>query len=356
MRSRVPCRVQPKDQEAVTATSLPIALTRQPAPRRIIVDTDPGIDDAMALLYLHANPDAELHSLTTVFGNGSVDLTTRNASYIVDRFGLAVPVIKGAAGPLAGARIVPELKVHGQDGFGDTGLAARQVSPPQGQAAWEWIVQEIQANPGELTIVAIGPLTNLALALHHEPGIAKLTHEIVIMGSAMGTKGRTGNITPFAEANFFYDPDAADAVLAAEWPVTLVGLDVTSDCILPAASANAMPEEMGEAGVFLRQISLGYEAIYREFDALDGFVIHDVAAAICALHPELFQFQSAAVAVACDGPERGKSSLASISERAAQRFGSSVDAHALVQHFLDTMRAWTGMADCPAPVFQRQGK
>ena len=309
--------------------------------RRIIIDTDPGIDDAMALLYLHANPEVEIHSLTTVFGNGSVELTTRNANYLVERFGLAVPVRAGATEPLAGERIVPELKVHGEDGFGDTGLAAEQRSAPADQIAWQWIVDSVRAAPGELTILAIGPLTNLALALQNAPDIVNLVRDVVVMGGAMGTRGRAGNITPTAEANFYYDPDAAEVVLAADWAVTLVGLDVTSDCILPSSRANAMPSEMGEAGEFLRQISFGYEAIYREFDDIDGFVIHDAVAAICALEPTLFDFQNAGITVTVDGSERGKSSIINDEGRRFQRFCSKVDADALLDHYLATMQAWS---------------
>lgn len=328
----------------------------QPSQRRIIVDTDPGIDDAMSLLYLHAHPDADLHSLTTVFGNGSVELTTQNANYLVNRFGLAVPVIAGAAGPLVGERIVPGLKVHGQDGLGDTGLASGQSVHPSAQPAWQWIAEAARANPGELTILAIGPLTNLALALRNEPETASLIREVIVMGGAMGTHGRNGNITPFAEANFYYDPDAADLVLGAEWPVTMVGLDVTSDCILSADRANAMPSGMGDAGQFLREISVGYEAIYREFDGIDGFVIHDVAAAICALSPDLFEFQSAAIKVATQGDERGRTAIGSVTGRTAQRFCTKVAASSLLKDFLTTMRAWSEPVEYEPFAMQQKGK
>lgn len=261
----------------------------QTARRLIILDTDPGVDDAMAMLYLAASDKVRLHSVTTVFGNGSVLQTTRNAQYIVDRFGLDVPVFSGADKPLKGERHVPELKVHGNDGLGDTGLSSTCKAATEEKPAWQHICDTVLANKGRVTLLAIAPLTNLALALRHRPEIAYHVEQVVVMGGAFGTKGRSGNIRPYAEANFFYDAEAASEVLAAGWPLTVVGLDVTSDCILHSTQADKLAVTGGDVGAFIREISHGYEEIYRKFDGIDGFCIHDVAAAAYVIAPNLFR-------------------------------------------------------------------
>ena len=300
----------------------------------VILDTDPGIDDAMALLYLGASSGVRLHSITTVFGNGDIETTSRNAAYLVDRFGLGLTVYPGAAGPLQGERHVPALKVHGEDGLGGYGVADGFSSPPSSIPAWEHIAQTILANPGEVSLLAIGPLTNLALALRFRPEIAPLTREVVVMGGAFGTKGRCGNIQPHAEANFYYDPLAADEVLAANWSVTVVGLDVSSDCILSSAQAQALATTGGAAGAFLWQVSRGYAEIYRKFDGIDGFCIHDVAAAAYLVSPQLFSVRKAVLGVETTGNEAGRSFLAGHAVRSAQQYCHDVEASRVASDFI----------------------
>jgi purine nucleosidase len=318
-----------------------------PRKRKVIVDTDPGIDDAMALLYLHACNDIDLHSITTVFGNGGQAITARNAYYLVTRFGLDVPVIPGAERPLSGDRIVPELKVHGEDGFGDSNLSADHPMPPPGVPAWKWIANAVLESPGAISLLAIGPLTNLALALEYRPDIVDAIKEVVIMGGAFGTRGRTGNIVPHAEANFYYDAKAAEAVLRANWPVTAVGLDVSSDCILSSSQADDLPSRAGAAGQFLRDISKGYEAIYREYDGIDGFALHDVAAAVCFTNPDLFECQETALGVEIAGDLRGQSLKLQNKSRRTQRFCSEVDRAQVVEQFLKALSERFSSAPVP---------
>lgn len=311
--------------------------------KTVILDTDPGIDDAMALFYLAAHPDVDLHSITTVFGNASVEVTSRNAGYLVDRFELGVPVFSGAPVPLVGPRHVPELKVHGIDGFGDTGAASNFVPAIEAKSAWEHLADTILGNPGAITILAVAPLTNLALALRHRPEIANKVAEVVVMGGAFGTNGRFGNIRPNAEANFFYDPLAADEVLGAEWPVRVVGLDVTSDCILSSQAAVDLASTAGEMGCFLFEISRGYERIYREFDGIDGFCIHDVAAAVAVTSPELFEVTSSPLKVetvpGCEGHSVYEPGRDQIGRRKAQQVCTKVDAVGLVNKFIATLES-----------------
>jgi inosine-uridine nucleoside N-ribohydrolase len=310
------------------------------SPRLVIVDTDPGIDDAMALLYLCVAPGVRLHSLTTVFGNADVGTTSRNAAFLAARFGLDLPIRVGAAEPLQGKRHVPALKVHGADGLGGTGLAQNVAVPRSPVPAWQHIADTISTHPGEVSLLAIGPLTNLALALRHRPQIAADVREVIVMGGAFGTRGRHGNIRPYAEANFFYDPLAAEEVLAASWPVTVVGLDVSADCILHSAEAAAMATRFGETGELLWAISRDYAEIYRKFDGLDGFCIHDVAAAARLVSPELFAVRRAAIGVEIAGDNAGRSFLASDAERPVQSFCDRVDAERLIAQFIEALAAF----------------
>jgi inosine-uridine nucleoside N-ribohydrolase len=266
----------------------------------VIFDTDPGIDDAMALLFLKAQPDLELAAITTVFGNAETDITTRNALYLTERFGLDVPVYAGATRPLAIKRLPAPTFVHGHDGLGDAGVlddVAR--APAEGEAA-DRIIAIVRANPGRVVILAVAPLTNLAIALERDPGIAEQVKGVVIMGGAFAWGGKRGNVTPVAEANVHNDPHAADKVFTAAWPVTAIGLDVTSHIVASHADAVDLAEG-GAAGRFLHDISRGYEALYRRTQHVDGCCLHDVAAAAYLVAPELFTLRSGAVRVVTDG-------------------------------------------------------
>ncbi len=277
------------------------------APRRkVILDTDPGVDDAMALAFLTGRDDIEIAAITPVFGNADVETTTRNALFLSRQLSVVAPVHAGAAAPLRIARRPAPSHIHGEDALGGTGLARDCDDAPAPGDAADAIIALVRAHPGEIGILAIAPLTNLALALARDPGIAPLVREVVVMGGAFGWGPRRGNVSPVAEANIANDPHAADAVLTAPWPVTMVGLDVTSACILPAARAKELAVTAGEGGRLLWEISRAYEAVYRDYDGIDGFCVHDVAAAACLAEPSLFTFQSGPIRVATDGIAAGQ--------------------------------------------------
>ena len=273
--------------------------------KELILDTDPGVDDAMAFAFLRSRPDVRLRAVTTVFGNADVDTTTRNAVYLLKRFGMEAPVYKGAAAPLAIPRRPVASHVHGRDALGDTGVAAGSTGVVEAAPAHSAIVRQVRAAPGAVSILAIGPLTNLALALEEDPSIASLVREIVVMGGAFGYGPRRGNVSPVAEANIANDPHAADKVLTADWPVKMVGLDVTSSCILPAQVASDLAG-FSRDGRFLWDISRGYEALYRTYDRLEGCCIHDVAAAVALVEPHLFRTVSGPMRVVLDGIAAGQ--------------------------------------------------
>jgi purine nucleosidase len=245
---------------------------------RIIVDADPGIDDALALYYLRAQPDTEIVAIGTVHGNVPVAQATANALRLVERLGLDVPVAMGAAKPLAQPLMTAE-DVHGQDGLG--GFAGDDpTSTHTNESAAEQLARLARANPGELDLLAIGPLTNVALALQIEPRLPQLLGKVTIMGGALNVPG---NITSYAEANFWHDPEAADLVLQAHFEdLTIVGLDVTMASHAPGEWLEALPRDN-----YARQFLRFYADFYESFLGRTGFVPHDPLAAAIMLQPDL---------------------------------------------------------------------
>jgi uridine nucleosidase len=181
--------------------------------QKIIIDTDPGIDDTLAIFLALRSPEVQVLGLTTIFGNGSTHLMTTNALRLLEIAERAdIPVVHGADDPLFGLYEDPPTFVHGDDGQGNLFLAPPQSAPLDVSAA-NFIVQQVMAHPGQVTLLAVGPLTNLALALRLQPGIAEAVKAVVVMG---GNATVPGNATPAAEANIYKDPEAADIVFGDE--------------------------------------------------------------------------------------------------------------------------------------------
>ncbi|MGO4835722.1 nucleoside hydrolase, partial [Rhizobiaceae sp. 2RAB30] len=157
--------------------------------KKILFDTDPGVDDAAALLFLQKHPGIELVGLTTVFGNSDIDRVTRNALFLKERFGVSAPVARGAASPLVRERGPAPIMVHGENGLGDVAMPDMEAIAIDPRPAWRFIVDTLRENPGEITIVAVGRMTNLALALAEAPDIVDLVREVVIMGGAFAVSG-----------------------------------------------------------------------------------------------------------------------------------------------------------------------
>lgn len=272
---------------------------------KILFDTDPGIDDAMALLMLARDPRAELLGITTVFGNAAVTTTTANALALCERFGIDVPVARGAAHALVlPPGDYPEL-IHGRDGMGNVGLTPARSRRAERQAAPQFISELARAHSGELTLVAVGPLTNLALALQLDPQLVEHVKQVVVMAGAFGTHGHGGNVSPVAEANVAGDPHAADRVFTAAWPVTIVGLDVTHEVLMSTAYLDALGREGGDDGAFIRAITHCYEAFYNARTG-GGIYSHDASAVACALDPAPFTLRRGAVRVATEGIAAGQ--------------------------------------------------
>lgn len=314
--------------------------------KRVIFDTDIGIDDAMALLFLHYSPEVELLAISSVVGNASIDDTTRNALYLKQRFGITAPVHRGAAQPSAPAlgEGYPDF-VHGRNGLGDIQLEVPTLREDPVAAA-EAIVALAQAHPGELCIVAVGRLTNIAAALTLCPALPGLVREVVVMGGVFGFAGQRGNVSPVAEANIAGDPAAADAVFTSGMPVTLVGLDVTEKTRMDDAFIDTLRQRAGDAGDFIHRISRFYFDFYQRTGGSRDCPIHDSSAVACLLRPSLYGTQSLNVRVATDGVaigqtiggEPGVDYVADHWQQATPiQVCSDVDADAVRALYLDTL-------------------
>ncbi|QGG96208.1 nucleoside hydrolase [Actinomarinicola tropica] len=283
-------------------------------PRPVIIDTDPGIDDAMAIAVALASPELDVLALTTVHGNHEVDVTTANALRILDLLERAdVPVVAGAGGPIGRPSTPPATFVHGDDALGDVGYPPSTRSAVRDVDAATFIVDTVRARPGEVTLVPIGPLTNLALALEIEPRLAQLVDRVVVMGGAARVPG---NITPTAEANIWSDPEAAEVVFGAGWPITMIGLDVTHQVTATTAWIDALTGAGTPAARIVVETAPVYLRFHRDTDGLEGIHCHDAAAVAWMLRPDLFTTEALPVVVSTgdgtdgatvvDGAPRGR--------------------------------------------------
>ncbi|MFN8593381.1 MAG: nucleoside hydrolase [Thermomicrobiales bacterium] len=262
--------------------------------KRILIDTDPGVDDSMAIMLAFASPDISVEGLTTVFGNTGVEVTTGNALRLVELAGRPeVPVAAGAAKPLMRPNTSTGWRVHGKNGLGETEMPEPQGKPDQRRAA-QFIIDTVMANPGEITLVPLGPLTNVALAVATEPRIAENVKEVVLMGGAATVPG---NASPVAEANIRNDPEAAHIVFHAGWPVTMIGLDVTMKTIMTEDYLNALRASGSPITEFIYKISRHYLNFYREVGFTEGIPVHDSSAIAYVIDPTLFTTRHAYVDV-----------------------------------------------------------
>ncbi|HXP55567.1 MAG TPA: nucleoside hydrolase [Streptosporangiaceae bacterium] len=265
--------------------------------KKIILDCDPGIDDALAITFAVGSPDLDLIGITSVAGNVGLDLTTSNAQRVCEFIGApGIPVTPGAAAPLLRAPIDARL-VHGDSGLGGARLPDPRT-PPAGGHAIDYIIDTIKAAPGEITLVATGPLTNIALAVHREPRLVSLVSDFVIMG---GSASR-GNVTPAAEFNIGADPEAAAVVFRAGWTVTMVGLDVT----LQARATAAVKDRLRPLGPLASELVLpGLDQYATDADPLAanplGPAVHDVVATAYTAAPGLLGCLPARVEVETTG-------------------------------------------------------
>jgi inosine/uridine nucleosidase len=265
-------------------------------PKRIIIDTDPGVDDAFTFLLALASPEIQLEALTTTQGNVTVEKATRNALSVLE-LGRAnhIPVAQGSVLPLVQPLRV-SAHVHGESGIGNAQLPEPQAKPIQGHAV-DYLIERVLTEPNELSIFPIGPMTNIAMAIRKEPRFAKAVKELVIMGGAIQ---ESGNITPLAEFNIYVDPHAAHIVFHSGIPITLIPLDVTHKCLLKQEHVDRLMKIDSPITRFLKDaidvylkasIELGYE----------GCALHDPLTLATIIAPELLTLKEYYVDVDISG-------------------------------------------------------
>jgi purine nucleosidase len=265
--------------------------------KRIIIDTDPGIDDSLAILLALASPEIQLEGVTVVHGNCSLDQGTVNALSVLELVNAShIPVAKGCDLPLVQPSLLaPET--HGKAGLGYAQLPG-PASRPIVRHGCDFLIEQILSNPGEITLVAIGPLTNVALAIRQEPRIVQAVKEVFIMGGAIRHEGNT---TPLAEFNTYVDPHAAHIVFHSGMPITLTPLDVTYQCLLMAGDVERIQEAGSDVPAFVEAATRFYMEFHDEYQGIQGCVINDPLTMALTFAPELCDYEEYYVDVDLSG-------------------------------------------------------
>jgi purine nucleosidase len=252
-------------------------------PKKVILDVDPGIDDAMALSMALFDPRLEVVAVTAVGGNVPAEQSTRNVQAIIEELDPPRWPRVGVASPPDHGLPVDGRHLHGIDGLGGASLQVAELRTRH--PAEKIICDEVRAAPEAVTLVALGPLTNVARAFKRDPELPSLVGQLVMMG---GTVEAPGNITPAAEFNMYCDPEAARTVFRSPSTKTLIPLDVTNRIVLTYDLFKQLPDESTKVGAFLRQILPPAFRAYRQQFALEGIHVHDSVALMAAINPEPF--------------------------------------------------------------------
>jgi len=264
-------------------------------PRKIILDADPGIDDALALTIALFDPRVEVVAVTAVGGSVSSEQAVRNVQTIIE-------ALDPPRWPRVGAPTVPDRPlpadnshIYGADGLGNNDFAVSELHHVH--PATKVIADELRSAPEEVTIVCLGPLTNVAGAMRRDPALAAQIGQLVIMGGSLDG----GNVTQAAEFNIYCDPGAARDVLRQPTTMTLIPLDVTRQVVMTFGDLDRLPADSSRAGRFLRRILPFSFRTHRQEYGLEGMYLHDTVALVAALHPELFAAERMAADVETQG-------------------------------------------------------
>lgn len=250
--------------------------------KRIIIDTDPGVDDALAFLLALASPEIKLEALTTTQGNVTLETATRNALAVLELARAShIPVAAGSVVPLV-QPLRASAYVHGESGIGNSKLPAPRNKPISKHAV-DYLIERVLAEPNELSIFPIGPLTNIAMAIRKEPKFANAVKELVIMGGAIH---ENGNVTPLAEFNIYVDPHAAHIVFHSGIPITLIPLDVTHKCLLKPEHVDRLLKINSPISRFIKDsVETYFKFSYDRGFA--GCALHDPLTLATVIAPEL---------------------------------------------------------------------
>ena len=312
--------------------------------RKVIIDTDPGVDDVLALILALKSMVLDVHALTVVAGNVSLDACTSNALRVLEFLDLAQTpeVFSGCAEPISGC-IVRTEHVHGSDGFGSCSAAypVTRLEPSKRHAV-DYILEAARQYGDELSLICLGPLTNIAMALEQDAPVLSKIREIIIMG---GSLDEQSNVTSKAEYNFYADPAAARQVLQSGIPSTLVGLNVTMQVIMTRERFQHSLESSSNSRLtsFLDDLTRNLFELYKETRNLDGFALHDPLAVAMALDPTLLTVEP----FSCDVVEQsGETRGMLIANPADLRSGITpvqgavaVDSDRFLRMFLETLLA-----------------
>jgi len=277
--------------------------------QKIIIDADPGIGGALALVFAMAHPGLDLVGICSSYGHVLAPTALRNAVYLCSLAGRRVPVAEGVNSPLKKAPMRPDPDLEGEDGLGNIPERQRMAYPPENQSAARFIADRADAHPGEITLITLGPLTNLCLAHRQEPLLHEKLKRVVVLG---GSIAKAGNMSPVAESNMWHDPHAADHILTSPFPITLLGLDVTEEMVLrmdhlrDIAQHHRSPQPLMDTLLHASQFAAGYYA-EQDFNMAmeEAFMAHEVMALMYVLHPEWFTLEAGRVRVALDGVAEG---------------------------------------------------
>lgn len=269
---------------------------------KIILDCDPGHDDAIAILLAGRHPAIDVLGITTVAGNQTLDKITTNALHVCEYLNLDIPVYRGMSLPLVREQVVAD-QVHGETGL-DGPVFGPLKTEIQQEHAVQYIIRTLMASDKDIVLVPIGPLTNIAMAMRLEPNIIPKIQEIVMMGGAYGA----GNFTPSAEFNFFADPEAAHVVFTSGAKLTMMGLDLTNQTICTQDIIDRMEAIGNKAGELFGDIMRFTLKSQQEAFGLEAGPVHDVTCIAYLIAPELFTTQDMHVQIDINrGPCYGRS-------------------------------------------------
>ncbi|KAH6802743.1 uridine-ribohydrolase 1 [Perilla frutescens var. frutescens] len=265
---------------------------------KIIIDTDPGIDDSIAILMAFQSPELDVLGLTTVFGNVSTENATQNALLLCEIAGRPdVPVAEGSFEPLKRGKPRIADFVHGSNGLGNISL-----DPPKSEkcdkSAPEFLVDKVSEFPGEVSILALGPLTNIALAIKRDSSFASKVKRIVILGGAFFA---LGNVNPAAEANIYGDPEAADVVFTSGANIDVVGINITTQVKLTDTDLEELRKSNGRHAQLLCDMCKFYRDWHVKSDGVYGIFLHDPVSFVALVRPDLFIFKKGVVRVETQG-------------------------------------------------------
>ncbi|XP_043687266.1 uridine nucleosidase 1-like isoform X1 [Telopea speciosissima] len=267
-------------------------------PEKIIIDTDPGIDDSMAILMAFQSSEVEVLGLTTVFGNVSTEGATRNALLLCEIAGRpGIPVAEGSSEPLKGGKPCVADFAHGSDGLGNVFLPPPKEKKIE-KSASEFLIDKVSEYPGEVSILALGPLTNIALAIKKDSSFASKVKRLVVLGGAFFA---LGNVNPAAEANIYGDPEAADIVFTSGANIVVVGINITTQVKLTDEDLSELRDSKVRHAQFLGELCKFYRDWHVKSDGVYGIFPHDPVSFVAVARPHLFTYKKGVVRVETQG-------------------------------------------------------